>query len=88
MEGCYLLHFLEPISPNHTTQHYLGWAKDIDRRVELHERGRGSRLCQVARERGIEFIVVREWIGDRSLERKLKRRKNGKRLCPICHFYW
>jgi hypothetical protein len=23
-------------------------------------------------------------IGDRTLERKLKRRKNGRKLCPIC----
>jgi predicted GIY-YIG superfamily endonuclease len=84
----YLLHFDQPISPNHTCQHYLGWADDWQRRIEQHRRGQGSRLCQVAQERNIDFTVVRLWIGDRSLERQLKRRKASPRLCPICSRKW
>ena len=81
----YLLHFQRPISAEHTTQHYLGYTQDLVRRIEEHRAGRGSRLCEVAKEREIPFVLVRVWIGGRRLERQLKRRKNGPKLCPICH---
>lgn len=80
----YLLHFAQPISPNHTTQHYLGWASDLGDRLAEHSAGTGARLTQVARERGISFTLARTWHGDRSLERQLKRRKAAPRLCPLC----
>lgn len=86
MTGCYLLHFEAPIAPGlHTAQHYLGWAEDIDRRLDEHRRGRGARLCEVAAERGIGFVLARVWSrACRKTERRLKRRKEGPRLCPIC----
>lgn len=86
MSAVYLLHFEQPISPDHTAQHYLGYAKrSLEARIEEHERGEGARLTQVAKERGIAFEVVRVWEGgDRQLERKLKNRHNAPRLCPIC----
>lgn len=80
----YLLHFHQPISPNHTAQHYLGFAYDLERRIQQHRQGRGARLCEVAAERGIDFTLARVWIGDRCLERQLKRRKSSPRLCPFC----
>lgn len=80
----YLLHFDSPISPRHTTQHYIGWTDDLETRIDAHRAGRGARLCEVAHERGIGFRVARTWPGDRGLERKLKRWKMGPRLCPIC----
>jgi hypothetical protein len=33
---------------------------------------------------GIGVDLVRTWPGDRSLERRLKRRHNSPRLCPLC----
>lgn len=81
----YLLHFHSPICPSRTTQHYLGWALDIDDRIREHRRGHGSRLCQVAVERGIKFTVAELWRGDRHLERRLKSLKNARRLCPVCN---
>ena len=86
MKGVYLLHFNRPVAPGrHTCQHYIGYADDILRRVEEHAKGRGSRLTQVAKERGIGFRVVRVWDNEgRSFERRLKNRKHGKRLCPYC----
>lgn len=85
----YLLHFSKPIAPGrHTAQHYLGSADDVYARLLEHRAGKGARLCQVANERGIEYNVVRIWVADpgqgRQLERKLKNRKMGNRLCPIC----
>jgi hypothetical protein len=88
--GVYLIHFDEPISPNHTTQHYLGYADNIEFRIGTHVAGgsNSARLTQVAKERGIGFRLVRAWVGgkyDRNFERKLKNQKNAPRLCPCCN---
>ncbi|MDX2242361.1 MAG: hypothetical protein NW224_16880 [Leptolyngbyaceae cyanobacterium bins.302] len=88
----YLLHFIDPISPDHTAQHYLGSADDWEARIEQHRQGQGARLCEVAKSRNIGFVVARLWVGallrryrkGRDLERALKQRKNSPRFCPIC----
>ena len=80
----YLLHFHERINPIHPAQHYLGSTNDLDRRIWEHRQGLGARLCQVAKERGIGFIVAEVWFGGRRLERQLKRQKNSPKFCPIC----
>lgn len=87
MGYCYLLHFEQPIAPGrHTTQHYLGYtSKRLRDRIASHRKGQGARLTQVAKERGIGFICVRTWRGtNRSFERRLKNRKEGPALCPVC----
>lgn len=83
----YLLHFQRPISPDHTTQHYTGYADDLATRIQVQEHGgsNAARLLQVAKERHIPFTVARVWRGGRTLERQLKNRKSAPRLCPICH---
>lgn len=81
----YLLHFTRRISDHHTTQHYIGYTQDLAGRLAEHRAGAGSRLCEVAKERGIDFVLVRTWQGDRGKERELKRRKAGPRLCPLCN---
>lgn len=81
----YLLHFSRPIHPDRPCQHYLGYSEDVARRVTEHKSGKGARLCEVAKQRGIDMKLVRVWWdGDRNLERQLKSRKNGRHLCPIC----
>lgn len=86
MSIVYLLHFSDPIAPGrHTARHYLGFADDLGPRVNAHRHGHGARFTEVARERGLTFIVARTWDGDRKLERQLKRRKCGPKLCPICN---
>ncbi len=84
-----MLHFERPIAPGrHTCQHYIGYADDLAARLQAHDTGHGARLTQVARALGIKWRVVRLWRGDRSFERRLKERKEGPRLCPICgHAY-
>lgn len=88
MGTCYLLHFETPIAPGrHTCQHYIGWSnRRLRERIADHRKGYGARLTQVAKERGISFIVVRTWPNTtRRDERRLKNRKDvPKRLCPIC----
>ncbi len=85
MQAVYLLHFDKPISPDHTAQHYLGYADNLDRRIRQHRRGKGARFTQVAKERGIGFAVAQVWPGQgRRFERQLKRRKCAPRFCPVC----
>lgn len=90
MEGfVYLIHFERPIAPGkHTTQHYVGWEGVKGSRIQQHKKGIGSRLCQVAMERGIAFDVVLTVQGDRGDERRLKNSHNLRMVCPLCHDQW
>lgn len=84
----YLLHLDKPIgdltNPHGQAQHYLGWAKDLDRRIAVHRSGNGSPLIAAARRLDIACSLARTWPGDRNLERRLKNRHNAKLLCPLC----
>ncbi len=86
MGTVYLLHFASPISPAHTTQHYLGYTDDLGTRLHQHQTGQShARLPEVAFERGIQMILARTWRGGRDYERRLKDRHDGPKLCPICN---
>jgi hypothetical protein len=83
--GVSLLHVAAPISPAHTAQHSLGWARDIPARLAEHAAGGGARLTRVPLERGIAWEPVRTWPGEtRADERRHKRGAHGTRLCPLC----
>jgi predicted GIY-YIG superfamily endonuclease len=77
----YLLHFSQPLAH---ARHYLGSTANLDQRLDEHRNGQGARLMEVICDAGIGFQLARTWTGDRKLERKLKRRKNAPRLCPVC----
>jgi len=83
MKGTYLIH----ISPNYKqAKHYLGYADDVERRIEEHKSGKGARLTQVVVEAGHELILVQVWPGEsRKDERRRKNHKNAPRYCPICN---
>jgi hypothetical protein len=66
-------------------RHYLGWCKDVAARIQAHQGGYGARFMRAAAAAGIEFDVVRVWLGGRDLERRLKNQKNSPRLCPLCN---
>jgi len=77
----YLLHLDRPYKH---ARHYMGWAHDLDARLARHRSGNGARLIAVAAQAGIGWQLARTWPGDRTLERRLKKRKNAPRLCPVC----
>jgi predicted GIY-YIG superfamily endonuclease len=78
----YLIHFRTRL---HHAGHYLGYCDDLGRRIAQHQSGNGARLMEVLKQCGIKWKLVRVWLGDRRLERRLKRRKNTPRqLCPVC----
>lgn len=80
----YLIHLNRPLSPDSPSRHYIGYSDDLDRRLDKHITGNGSRFMEVAKERRISWRVARTWDGGRTLERKLKNRKEAPALCPIC----
>jgi hypothetical protein len=89
----YLIHLERGLVPAHGSTHYIGWASEdgLWERIETHAAAlpgtphRGSPMLAAANERGIRWSVVRIWRGaDRHFERKLKRRKKAKHLCPVC----
>ena len=73
-----------PMDARRTAQHYIGWARNVSARLAHHRAGSGANFLRVAGERGIAFDVVRTWPGDRTLERRIKRRHEAPRLCPTC----
>lgn len=78
----YLIHFASKLSGH--ANHYLGYTADLDARIELHRSGGGAKILRAANEAGIEWHVVRTWKGGRTLERRLKKFKKSRQLCPVC----
>lgn len=78
----YLIHFAQPY---YHAQHYVGYAADVEKRLAQHKSGRGARLLRTLNVHGIDYTVARVWPdGGKELERKIKRNKNARVLCPIC----
>lgn len=79
----YLIHFEKPY---YRAQHYIGYTKDINARLIIHWKGNGSPLLKAVKKAGIKYSVVRMWgDADGNFERKLKKRKKARELCPICN---
>lgn len=80
----YLIHFHSKVSDR--AQHYLGITKNLPQRIAEHRAGRGARLLEVCKERGIDISVVRIWRNRYwPFERALKAKKHASRMCPICN---
>lgn len=80
----YLIHFDGHLAH---AQHYIGFCEEnLAQRVKRHREGRGSKLMRAVTRAGISWHVVRTWEnGNRDFEKRLKNRKNAKKLCPICN---
>ena len=87
----YLLHFSRPYPRDSraSVQHYLGFtasARTLPQRLGHHRDGSGARLMAAVSAAGIGFTVARVWRdADRTAERRLKNRRNGRKLCPLCN---
>lgn len=77
----YLIHFEEKLAH---AQHYIGFSNDVEARHARHSRCDGARILRACKMAGIGFEVVRTWVGDRNMERRLKNQRNAKRMCPVC----
>lgn len=82
----YLIHFDKPLAH---AKHYIGFADGdqhkIEKRLKRHKKNRGSALMAAVNAAGIDYQVVRIWLGwTKDQERELKNKKNACLLCPIC----
>lgn len=77
----YLIHFDRPFKH---ARHYLGWASNLEARLDHHRRGTGANLLRHVRDAGIGWTVARTWTGDRNRERQLKVQGGHSRKCPLC----
>lgn len=90
MAFVYLLHFAERYPNGQRPQHYLGVTDDIKRRMTEHKQGSTkSRLMAAVKDKGIAFVLAEVWVTTTAkkafeMERKLKRRRKHKMLCPVC----
>lgn len=92
MSTVYLLHFSERYPAGRRPQHYVGVARDVDKRVAEHRNGnpgKGGSLTRAIKAKGITFVVAEEWhfgTADDAFEfeRKLKRQRHHARHCPVC----
>lgn len=88
----YLIHITEPIgdtdNPHGSAQHYVGWAIDVHERLRHHRACRGAKMLEHCVKQGISFQIHRVWLGDRTLERRIKDRHDAPRLCPVCNPHW
>lgn len=83
-QAVYLIHLERPYKH---ARHYIGWTGyDVAQRLAHHRAGQGARLLQVVAQAGIPFDVVRTWPDQpKAFERRLKRRKDARKLCPVCN---
>jgi predicted GIY-YIG superfamily endonuclease len=78
----YLIHFDRPYKH---ARHYTGWTKgSLDKRLQLHRQGQGSRLMAVVTAAGIGWQLARTWEGGRRRERQIKAQGGASRCCPLC----
>ena len=82
----YILHYETPI---HHAHHYTGSTTHLYRRLLQHATGNGACLTKEFHRLGIPFTLGKLFQctnekSARSLEKKLKLRKNGPRYCEKC----
>jgi predicted GIY-YIG superfamily endonuclease len=77
----YLLHFDQPYKH---ARHYVGWTRNVKRRLAEHVAGRGVPLTIAARRAGITLVLARMWPGSPARERQIKRQGGHARHCPLC----
>lgn len=83
----YVIHFDKPYKH---AKHYTGIAQNVEKRIEKHSKGQGSRLMQVLKENniGFRYNIIAEFptfSEAHAEEKRLKTKvKKPQRYCPIC----
>jgi hypothetical protein len=85
----YCLHFTAYIGdqdrPRARCLHYVGHARDVEKRIAEHLAGRGSALTRWAVQNGVGMLVSAVVPGSKAEERRIKNRKKlGGGICGAC----
>lgn len=79
----YFLEFSQPLgTAKHQARYYIGYCADdkLDQRLNDHKTGQGAAITRALLTKGLTFECVATLPGDRTFERKLKNRKNTRRI--------
>jgi len=80
-KGVYVLKFTPAVgNERHRARYYVGWTRNLDKRLKQHRGGRGSAISRAAVKQGCEIEVVL-FIPNagRDMERVIKQSKNVRR---------
>lgn len=83
----YIIHFDRPwiTSDGRTLEHYVGFSKQVEKRLHHHRKGSGANFLREAITRGISFRLVVRFSGTKRDERRLKVTGHIKKYCPCCN---
>lgn len=75
-----MIYIIEIEPPLAHARFYLGYAKDVEKRLSKHLSGQGADIIRAAieRHRNLRLVVLME--GDRETEAKYKRQKSNRRI--------
>ena len=80
--GVYLLHLDPPVSH---MGHYLGYSRNLARRLREHQGSNPAQLVKTALRRGSTVSVGKVWIGEtQGFEQRLKKQGGFRRYCDLC----
>lgn len=72
----YVLEFSRPLgNERHSARYYIGWARDVETRVNHHRKGSGAAITRAAAAAGIEMTIILIIPGTRNDERRIKKWK-------------
>jgi predicted GIY-YIG superfamily endonuclease len=80
----YIIHLARPLAGS-KSQHYVGFSKQVEKRLWHHRNGTGSAFLAEANRQGIAYTLCVIFPGTKRDERKLKNTKNTARYCPCCN---
>ena len=88
MHTVYLVHF-DRFIPGGKNRHYIGTARNLEKRIADHRMGFSGPIFRLARDWRIGFEVARIWeFNDTQeafdMERWLKEMRNAPKYCPCC----
>ncbi len=76
----YVLEFSKPLgNERHSARYYVGWARDVETRVNHHRKGSGAAITRAAAAAGIAMNIIYVMPGTRHDERRVKNQKNTRR---------
>ncbi len=83
----YIIHFCTPwvTSDGRVLSHYVGFSKQLEKRLFHHRKGNGANFLREAIQRGISFRLVVRFAGAKQDERRLKETGHIKKYCPYCN---
>lgn len=70
--------------------HYIGATNNLRKRLYLHRRGQGAKLCKAMVDQGIKLKLARTWSNFDTTEagwrkeKELKKQRSAAQLCPHC----